>query len=498
MAKSQSVQEETARTDEITRKAADEIARSDTSQSSPKQAQGKAKTHVHSDILQGSLWRAVPKFAIPVALTGILEQMATLIDTVMVGNLSGAEGPTAMAAVGSNTPITSLILNLFIGIALGSNVVIAHAIGKGDQATVHKAVHSSICLTAVGFVVLIFGEVIAEPLLRLLNVPEETLPYALTFFRVYLLGMPSILLYNFEAAIFRSVGITKMPLYALAVSSVLNIGLVSIFIPVFGWGVGGAAAATAICYTVSAAFLFWRLLKIDSPIRLNPRDLAIDIPVLKRILGIGVPTGVQSAVFAIANVVIQSCINSLGTEVMAASSAVISIEYVVYNLLNSFGQACTTFVGQNDGAGNIERCKKTFWVCFAEAEAVNMTNIAIMFFFGHQIMALFNSDPVVIDYGYVRMMAIFPAYTFSMAYETMSGYMRGFGISLAPAVLTALGVCGPRFFWVLCVFPKSPTFQTVMQIYPISLGLTCFLIFCVLMYLRPAATAVRGTNRMRA
>lgn len=457
-----------------------------------------SETHVHSGILEGSLWRAVPKFAIPVALTGILEQMATLIDTVMVGNLSGADGPLAMAAVGSNTPITSIILNFFIGVALGSNVVIAHAIGKNDQGTVHKAVHTSICMAAIGFVILAAGELIAEPLLVLLNVPEETLPYALIFLRIYLLGMPSILLYNFEAAIFRSVGITKMPLYALGCSSVLNIALVSLFITQFGWGVAGAAAATAICYTVSAVFLFWRLLKIDSPIRLNPRELAVDAPVLKRILGIGVPTGTQSAVFAIANVVIQACINSLGTEVMAASSAVLSIEYVVYNLLNSFGQACTTFVGQNDGAGNIERCKKTFWVCLAEAEAVNMANIALMFFCGHQIMALFNSDPVVIEYGFVRMMAIFPAYTFSMGYETMSGYMRGFGISLAPAVLTALGVCGPRFYWVLCVFPKSPTFQTIMQIYPISLGLTCFLIFCVLIYLRPARSALRGTNRMRA
>lgn len=448
-------------------------------------------------ILEGSLWKAVPAFALPVALTGILEQMSTLIDTVMVGNLSGAEGPLAMAAVGSNTPITSLILNLFIGIALGSNVVIAHAIGKGDQETVHKAVHTSIALSAIGFIVVVLGELVAEPLLQLLNVPQETLPSALIFLRVYLLGMPSILLYNFEAAIFRSVGITKMPLYALAVSSVLNIALLSLFLIVFHWGVAGAAAATAICYTVSAAFLFVRLLRIDAPIRMDPRKIGIDVPVLKRILGIGVPTGVQSMVFAIANVVLQSCINSLGTEVMAASSAVISLEYVVYNLLNSFSQACTTFVGQNDGAGNIERCKQVFWISLFESETVNFANIALMFFFGHEIVSLFNSDPEVVRLGYVRMMSIFPAYTFSMAYEAMSGYMRGFGISLAPAAITALCVCGSRFLWVIFVFPQSPTFETLMRIYPISLGLTCFLIFCVLMAVRPAKNKLRGTNRMR-
>lgn len=448
-------------------------------------------------ILAGSLWKSVPAFALPVALTGILEQMATLIDTVMVGNLSGAEGPLAMAAVGSNTPIVSLVLNLFVGISLGANVVIAHAIGKGDQSTVHKAVHSSIALSAIGFLVVALGELVAEPLLRALNVPEETLPSALIFLRVYLLGMPSILLYNFEAAIFRSVGITKMPLYALGASSVLNIALLSLFLVVFHWGVAGAAASTAICYTFSAAFLFYRLRRVDGPIRMNPRHIGIDVPVLKRILGIGVPTGVQSMVFAVANVVVQGCINSLGTEVMAASSAVISLEYVVYNLLNSFSQACTTFVGQNDGAGNIERCKQVFFVTLVESEAVNFANIALMFFLGHQIVGLFNSDPEVIRLGYVRMMAIFPAYTFSMAYEAMSGYLRGFGISLAPAVITALSVCGTRFLWVLFVFPQSPSFETIMQIYPLSLGLTCFLIFCLFMVLRPAKNKLRGTNRMR-
>ena len=438
------------------------------------------------DMLSGSLWRTIPAFALPVALTGILEQMSSLIDTMMVGHLSGEAGPAAMAAVGSNTPITSLLLNLFIGIALGTNVVIANAIGSGDERTVHKAVHSSVTFAVVGIAVTVVGELIAEPLLHLLSVPAENLGQALAFLRVYLLGMPSILLYNFEAAIFRSVGITKMPLQALALSSLLNVALVWLFIPVMSWGVAGAAAATAISYTVSAVILFVRLTRIDAPIRLNPRELGIDRTVLARVVRIGLPAGLQSAVFSLANIVIQACINSLGTEVMAASSAVISLEYVVYNLLNSFSQACTTFVGQNFGAGNVRRCKRVLLVSLAEAEVAQLLVLAILLGLGHQIVAAFNPDPTVVSLGYLRICVLFPSYMFSMAYENMSGYLRGFGISLPPAIITALSVCGWRFFWVSVVFPASPTFLTLLAIYPISLGCTTLLVFAALMVIRPS------------
>ena len=446
------------------------------------------------DMLSGSLWRTIPAFALPVALTGILEQMSSLIDTMMVGHLSGEAGPAAMAAVGSNTPITSLLLNLFIGIALGTNVVIANAIGSGDERTVHKAVHSSVTFAAVGIAVTVVGELIAEPLLHLLSVPAENLGQALAFLRVYLLGMPSILLYNFEAAIFRSVGITKMPLQALALSSLLNVALVWLFIPVMGWGVAGAAAATAISYTVSAVILFVRLTRIDAPIRLNPRELGIDRTVLARVVRIGLPAGLQSAVFSLANIVIQACINSLGTEVMAASSAVISLEYVVYNLLNSFSQACTTFVGQNFGAGNVRRCKRVLLVSLAEAEVAQLLVLAILLGLGHQIVAAFNPDPTVVSLGYLRICVLFPSYMFSMAYENMSGYLRGFGISLPPAIITALSVCGWRFFWVSVVFPASPTFLTLLAIYPISLGCTTLLVFAALMVIRPSKVYAQRTS----
>lgn len=437
-------------------------------------------------ILTGSLWRNIPLFALPVALTGILEQLSNLISVVMVGHFTGDGGALGMAAVGSNTPVSSLILNLFIGVALGSNVVIANAIGAGDEATVRRASHTSVAMAALGVVVTILGELAAAPLLHLLNVPPDAFDLALLFFRIYLLGMPSILLYNFEAAILRSIGVTKMPLQTLAFSAVLNVALDLAFIPGLGWGVAGSAIATVISYSASAAILFWRLMRIDAPVRITPSQIGIDRTVLGRIVRIGLPAGLQSAVFAVANVVIQSSINSLGTEVMAASSAALSLEYVCYNLVNSFSQACTTFVSQNFGARNIGRCLASFKVALAEDLLVCGAMIAVLVVLGRQILSLFNGDPQVVSIGYVRVCYIIPSYVFSLTYENISGYLRGFGISLTPALITTVCVCGSRFLWVLFVFPANPTFATVMMIYPISLALTCFSVFVALMVCRPA------------
>ncbi len=439
-------------------------------------------------MLTGNLWKAIPLFAFPVAATSILEQLSSLIATVVIGQVPGPEGTLGMAAVGANTPIMSLILNLFIGISLGTNVVIANAIGKGDQQTVTRAVHTSVLMSLIGFTVVIIGEIYAEALLTALSVPVETLPTAALFLRVYLLGMPSILLYNFEAAIFRSVGITRMPLQALMVSTVVNVGLDLVFVSVLHWGVAGLATASAIAYTLSAATLFYRLTKTDSPVRLDPRKLRVDGAVLARIVRIGLPAGLQSAVFALANTIIQAGINSLGTEVMAASSAAMSLEYVFYNLLNSFSQACTTFVGQAFGARDIPRCKQVLKVCLAEDLVVAIATVTSVVFFGKSILAVFNSDPNVVSIGYIRVCTIFPAYIFSMCYENFSGYLRGFGISLAPAILTALGICGIRFWWVFGVFPVHHDFQTIMLVYPISLCVTAILIVSSALAIHPAKT----------
>lgn len=440
----------------------------------------------HIDMTTGSLWRNIPLFAFPVAATSILEQLSNLIATVIIGNFSGDQGTLAMAAVGSNVPLTSLMLNLFIGMSLGSNVVIANAIGRNDQNMVKRAVHTSILMALVGFVVIALGEIFAEPMLAALNVPAETMPLASLYLRVFLLSMPSILLYNFEAAIFRSIGDTKVPLAALAVSGVLNVLLNLFFVIVLHMTVNGVAIATVAANAVSAALLYVRLTRTDKCVRVERKALRIDGASLKRILSIGLPAGVQSAVFSFANIVIQSAINTLGTVAIAASSAAFNVEILAYDVLNSFSQACTTFVGQNYGAGQIKRCKKTMQLSFLEGAIATFVSVVVLLLSARSLLAIFNSDPEVIAIGYIRLATILPAYVFCLIYEILSGYLRGFGISLAPALLTMLGVCGIRIAWVKFVFPMSMTFQTVMWVYPISLGATAVLILCAVLIYRPS------------
>ena len=438
-------------------------------------------------MLHGTLWDKIPRFAIPVAATAILSQLFNAADIAVIGNFTGELRTVAVAAVGTNSSIISLIVNLFIGIALGANVTIAHAIGEKNDTMVHHAVHTSIVVAVLGgLIAAVIGELFAVPLLNQLNVPDDVFPLALLYLRIYLAGLPVILLYNFEAAVFRSVGETKIPLIALTASGVLNVILNLFFVAVLHMSVDGVAIATVLSNAVSAAILWGFLLKTDKVIRLEPKKLRIDGLCLKQILRIGVPAGVQSAMFSIANIVIQGAINSLGTVVMAASSAAFNIEIIAYDVLNSFSQACTTFVGQNYGAGQIKRCKKTMQLSFLEGAIATFVSVVVLLLSARSLLAIFNSDPEVIAIGYIRLATILPAYVFCLIYEILSGYLRGFGISLAPALLTMLGVCGIRIAWVKFVFPTSMTFQTVMWVYPISLGVTAVLILCAVLIYRPS------------
>ena len=398
------------------------------------------------DMLHGPIWSRIPQFALPVAATAILEQLFNASDIAVVGNFTGTERTVAVAAVGANSSIISLIVNLFVGIALGANVAIAHAIGRGDKTSVQKTVHTSIILAlAGGLLIALAGELAAAPVLKLLQVPDDVFPLALLYLRIYLLGMPVILLYNFEAAIFRSIGKTKTPLLALAFSGCLNVVLNLFFVIVLHMTVNGVAIATVISNCVSSLILFWKLRHSKLEIHVSVKDLKIDPESMGRILKIGLPAGIQSAVFSLSNIVIQSSINSLGTIVMAASSAAYNLEIITYDILNSFSQACTTFVGQNFGAGDMKRCSKTLALCIVEGLVVLAAAIMLILFFGHSLLALFNSDPQVVSTGYIRLMAIVRAHVFSLLYEVMSGYLRGLGISMVPAILTIIGVWA--FHW---------------------------------------------------
>ena len=450
------------------------------------------------DMLNGSIWNKLPVFALPIAATGILEQLFNASDIAIVGNFAQTDKTAAVAAVGANSPIIGLILNLFIGIALGANVVIANAVGRDDKQTVQKAVHTSMVVSVIGGVlVAIIGEIIAEPLLTVLNVPDDVLELALLYLRIYFLGMPVILLYNFEAAIFRSIGETKMPLIALTLSGILNVLLNLFFVIVLKMSVNGVATATVLANVVSAGILYIKLIKSDKYIKVEFKKLRIDGKVFAKIMQIGLPAGIQSAVFAVANIVIQGAINSLGTTVIAASSAAFNIEIIAYNVMNSFSQACTTFVGQNFGANKIDRCKKTLFLCLIEDAIASGTAILIVLITGKFLLSIFNNDPGVIEIGYTRLVIIFIAYIFSMLYEVMSGYLRGFGFSLVPAILTTVGVCVLRIIWINTVFPANRTFVTIMTAYPVSLATTAVLIFIALIIYRPSKRfANKGKEKM--
>ena len=442
------------------------------------------------DRLNGPIWNKIIRYALPVAATGVLEQLFNASDIAIVGNFAGDVKTIAVAAIGATSPIIGLLLYFFIGIALGSNVVIATAIGRKDEETVHKAVHTSIIMSvAGGILVTIFGELFIGSLLQVLNVPEDVLPYALLYIRIYLLGMPAILLYNFEAAIFRSIGETKMPLKALAMSGVLNVLLNLFFVIVLKMTVNGVAIATVIANVVSSMILLIKLIRSDQVIRMKKQELRFSFSVFRNIIKIGLPAGIQSAVFSAANIIIQSAINSLGTIVIAASSAAFNIEILAYYVMNGFSQACTTFTGQNYGAGQLKRCRRILGICIIEDAIATGAAIILVLLTGRVLLSIFSSDPQVIEIGYTRLVVIFSAYIFSLLYENMSGYLRGFGKSLVPALLTVIGVCGVRVFWIFAVFPSHRTFTTIMTAYPISLAFTALLIFIAVMIVRPSRKA---------
>lgn len=447
---------------------------------------GKAKSR-EIDMLNGPIWDKLPRYALPIAFTGMLEQLFNASDIAIVGNFANTNRTVAIAAVGANSPIVGMILNLCIGIALGANVMIANAIGRKDHKTVTETVHTAVLMALIGgAIVTILGEWCIGSVLNLLHVPTDVYPYALLYIRIYLLGMPVIFLYNFEAAIFRSVGETKVPLEALAFSGVLNVILNLFFVIILKMSVNGVAIATVISNAVSSGILLICLMRMNTWIHLDIRELKLHGNCVKRIVQIGLPAGVQGAVFNLANIVIQSAINILGTVVIAASSAAFNIEIMVYYVINSYGQACTTFVGQNFGAGQMKRCRRVLVLCLVEDIIICVCMICIGLVFGKNLLAIFNSEPKVIAIGYIRIIMVFLADTFNMLYEIMSGYLRGFGISFVPAILTILGVCVVRILWVYTIFPMDRTFRTLMTVYPVSLASAAILIGGALLYYRPA------------
>ena len=436
------------------------------------------------DMINGSLGDKIIKYAIPLAVTGVLQQLFNAADLAVVGHFSGKE---AMAAVGSNAPVIGLLVNLFVGISLGSNVIIAKSIGQGDNGNISKAVHTSVIVALLGgLFITLSGEFLAPEVIRMLDVPKDVYPLAVKYLQIYLAGMPVILLYNFESAIFRSCGNTQTPLAALVISGILNVALNLFFVLGLGMDVDGVATATVISNLISSALLFGALMRTELAIRIDPKKLRVHGDVLGQILKIGIPAGIQGMIFSFANIIIQSAVNSLGTTVMAASSAAYNLEIFSYYIMNSFGQACTTFVGQNYGAGKSERCLKTLKLCLLQSIVSTAAVSGLILLFSRPLLGIFNTDPDVIATGRIRLEYIFFAYLFSFVQEGLSGYLRGFGVSFIPAACAVIGICGVRLTWIFTVFRQTPSFTTIIQVYPLSLGITAAVILVVTLLVKPS------------
>ncbi len=418
------------------------------------------------DMLSGSLWNKILIFALPLAASSILQQLFNSADVAVVGRFAGSR---ALAAVGSNGPIINLLVNIFVGLSIGSNVVISRYIGQGNEGKISRAVHTSILLAILsGLVVTAIGVSITKPILAAMSTPSDIIDLSTKYLRIYFLGMPFQMVYNFSAAILRSRGDTRRPLVCLTISGVLNVILNLFFVIGLHMDVDGVAIATVISQVANAGMLIYLLLREDGALKLNIKKLRIDTRILKEIAKIGVPSGLQGTVFSASNVCIQSSMNSLGSIVVAASSAALNFEVYVYYMLNGFEHAAVTFTGQNYGAGNYKRCNSVTWHCLWLG-AIFTGGLSLLFVaLSGIVIKIYTNDPAVMEFALQRMRLVLCFQVINLSLEVFSGAMRGMGYSLIPAVLSMLGICGVRLIWVWTVFPVSPTFTTLIAVYPIS------------------------------
>lgn len=426
------------------------------------------------DMLHGSLLDKILLFALPLAASSILQQLFNSADAAVAGRFAGSQ---ALAAVGGNAPVVSLIINLFVGMSVGANVIIANYIGQKNTKKVHEAVHTVYIMALVlGIVMMMMGQLIARPILILINTPSDVINLATLYLRIYFCGMPCVMIYNFGAAILRSVGDTKRPLYCLLISGVINVVLNVFFVVLCHLSVAGVAIATIIADTVSAGLVTWFLIRSNDIIKLNLRELTLKKEYIKKVVQIGAPAGLQGAVFSVSNVCIQAGINSFGTAAIAGSAAALNFEYFTYFSTNAFGQAAVTFVSQNYGARQFERCKKALRLSLISGMIVTAF-MSIIFVAGRTpFISIYTNDSAAIQYGIVRM-AIVEMFEFiACLYEIPGGALRGIGHSLLPAILTVFGSCGLRIVWIYTVFHKFHTFQVLMSVYLVTWIVTSILV----------------------
>ena len=428
------------------------------------------KKNLTADMTTGPFFKKIILFSIPLIFTGLLQLVYNTADTVIVGRFAGKQ---ALAAVGSTGSLVALILNVFMGLAMGAGVVTAKYIGAGNMQKVKRCTHTAMLLSVVcGIAVGIIGFFVSGWMLRLMNVEAEILALSTLYLKIYFLGAPGMLIYNFGAAILRSHGDTQRPLYILFLSGIVNIVLNLILVIPVMLGVSGVAIATVVSQYISAALVVVCLLRTDSVIKIHLKELRIHKSELLEIVKIGVPAGIQNSMFSIANVIIQSSVNAFGENAMAGIAAGSNYDSYIYTCTNAFAQTTMTFTSQNVGAEKYENVSKIYGRCLLLTCVVAGGLSCIGYVLRSQIVGIFSDVPEVIAIGAERMQLIMPFYITCSLQDVAAGQIRGLGRSTEPMLVSLIGTCGVRLLWIFVFLPMNRTLMNLFIAYPLSWAIT--------------------------
>lgn len=432
------------------------------------------------DMCNGPLFKKIIVFSIPLILSGCLQLLFNAADIIVVGRFSGSE---ALAAVGSTSALINLLVNLFIGISVGANVVLGRCIGARDEQGASKVCHTAIFISIFGGIFMAFvGFFLAKPLLELMATPEDVIQLSALYMKIYFLGMPAFMLYNFGAAILRSIGDTKRPLYFLFVSGVVNIIFNLFFVICLHMSVAGVALATVISEILSSSLIVLCLMHSDGPLHFEFHNLKLDKHYALQMLEVGLPAGLQGIVFSISNVLIQSSVNSFGSLVMAGNTAASNIEGFVYTSMNAIYQTSLSFTSQNYGAKKFDRIDKVLLECLGIVFVVGLILGQSAYIFGYSLLGIYSNNKEVIGYGIERLSVVGATYCLCGMMDTLVGSLRGVGYSILPMIVSLTGVCAFRVIWIFTVFKSVHTQFSLYVSYPISWIITmlvhalCFMV----------------------
>ncbi len=446
------------------------------------------------DMTEGPLLPKILAFSGPLVLTGILQLLYNAADVIVVGNYAGHE---ALAAVSSTGSLINLLVNVFMGLSVGASVAVARHYGARDIIAMRKAEHTAMTLALfMGVGVGIFGFLLARPLLQLMDSPPDVIDGAALYVRIYFLGMPANMLYNFGAATMRAVGDTRRPMVYLMISGLVNVLLNLLLVIVFHLDVAGVAIATVASQVVSMVLVLLCLFRTRGAIQLNLNECRIDRKSLRDIIRIGLPAGLQGSLFSISNVLIQSSVNSFGSLVVAGNGVASNIEGFVYTAMNAQHQADMTFTSQNYGAGKPDRVKRTLWCCLGVVTAIGLSMGLLILLFGKPLLGLYNQEPEVIAKGMIRMGVIMPTYFLCGLMDVMVGQLRGVGYSIMPMIVSLTGACLLRIVWILTVFAQDHDLTVLYMSYPVSWFVTFIIHFlCYMLVARKRVDKLKPVLR---